>query len=59
MLHLQKKKNHARRCADTKKVEELKDTQMDRGGDFHAKDANKILRKGKNKWEIFPHAVDT
>ena len=32
MLHLQKKKITPRRCVDTKEVEEVKDTQVDRGG---------------------------
>ena len=61
MLHLQKKKITPQRCADTKKVEELKDTPVDRGGgwNFLANTPTKTREKVKINGKYFHMQVDT
>ena len=56
-----KEENHARRCTDTKKVEELKDTQVDRGGVeiFTLNTPTKTREKVKINGKYFHVQVDT
>ena len=53
-----KRKNHAPKVCGykKKKVRELKDTQVDRGGAEIFTLNTPTKNKSKNKWEIFPHA---
>ncbi len=61
MIHLQKKKIKPRRWADTKKVEELKDTEVDRGGVeiFTLNTPTKTREKVNINWKYFHMHVDT